>query len=329
MTDRIWILGASDPEMDAIERLLLGCGEYVAHALDAAEQRVRPYNAYRGVVHRYINGYGALHTPETWYLVECVVLYPEPTSLGREDIPEIVTIDHHRPGDPGFGVRPAAFMRASSIGQVINELARLDVLPRNWQSASSSIDRCDPVVVLPSGMFARVPRDLVLTAAADHCLGAAYQGKCPGVDPDELMQWRAESRAECHGRTVACVLADVEAATSALQQAPRITLLQEWVGCEDHDTHPVKKGCPRCQLEKIEVANMRRETPIPELLEAATRTGIGYISGPLIGPDGRMKYTCSGSAEQVVAFLRFWAPSQGLGDLYGDPDRGFAGGYRP
>ena len=40
------------------------------------------------------------------------------------------------------------------------------------------------------------------SAAADHCLGAAYQGLCPGVDPDELMQWRVESRAKFQDREV-------------------------------------------------------------------------------------------------------------------------------
>lgn len=67
----------------------------------------------------------------------------------------------------------------------------------------------------------------------------------------------------------------------------------------------------------------------PELSEAATRLGVSYIAGPLASPDGRRKITCSGSAEQVRAFLEVWAPGHGLVDLYGDPARGFAGGYVP
>src|SRR5690606_8892557 len=38
-------------------------------------------------------------------------------------------IDHHRPGDPGFGKSPAEFMSASSIGQTIAELA----IRRTWR----------------------------------------------------------------------------------------------------------------------------------------------------------------------------------------------------
>src|SRR5690606_24433639 len=45
-----------------------------------------------------------------------------------------------------------------------------------------------------------IPDDLVYTAAADHCLGAAYRGECPGVDPDALMHWRVAQRATFQGR---------------------------------------------------------------------------------------------------------------------------------
>jgi len=74
------------------------------------------------------------------------------------------------------------------------------------------------------------------------------------------------------------------------------------------------------------VKDMRRETPYPELPEAATRLGIGYISGPLT-EKGRKKITVSGDRRQVEAFMKVWAPKNGLVDIYGDPARGFAGGY--
>src|SRR5690606_10871211 len=151
----------------------------------------------------------------------------------------------------------------------------------------------------------------VLIAAADHCLGAAYRGECPGVDPDELMRWRAESRAKFQGRTVDEVLADVERAQAPLRAAPELGLL----------------GDP---CSAVVVRDMRQpvdQRPTRELPEAAVRLGIGYVSGPLVGPDGRQKITCSGTADQVRAFLDHWAPAQGLVDAYGDPARGFAGAY--
>lgn len=86
--------------------------------------------------------------------------------------------------------------------------------------------------------------------------------------------------------------------------------------------------CLHCTEPSIGVADMRNcANLLPELHEIATRLGIGYIIGPLASPDGRSKYTCSGTSEQVKAFLERWAPGEGLVDLYGDPVSGFAGGY--
>lgn len=76
---------------------------------------------------------------------------------------------------------------------------------------------------------------------------------------------------------------------------------------------------------------MRRPAPIPELPEAATRDGVAYVSGPLIDArdPGRAKYTVSGPADVVCAWMESWAPTQGMVGIYGDSARGFAGGYLP
>ena len=79
----------------------------------------------------------------------------------------------------------------------------------------------------------------------------------------------------------------------------------------------------------VYVRDMRRDKPVPELPEAAMRMGASYISGPLVGSDGRAKFTVSGSPATVRAFIEVYAPGQGLVDTYGDPARGFAGGYAP
>src|SRR5690606_5323560 len=41
----------------------------------------------------------------------------------------VIRIDHHCPGDPGYGRPPSEFLTASSLGQVISELARLGKPP--------------------------------------------------------------------------------------------------------------------------------------------------------------------------------------------------------
>ncbi len=216
--ERLWILGAADPEMEAIEALLHECGERVAYALDDRGQRVHAGNAYRCMPLDHDLPADDQSHPETVYWVECDV---DDAHSRVTDGPGLRRIDHHRPGDPGHGQPPAEFLPASSLGQMIVELAKLGRLPRSWHFSSpgpadragslyyhghrdaeaigGEIRGCGPRVWQieqaaecagsACSLVGLVPRDLVLTAAADHCLGAAYHGECPGVDPDELVRW--------------------------------------------------------------------------------------------------------------------------------------------
>lgn len=320
MTDnRIWILGAPDPEMELIEKLLRECGEEYIYALDDRGERVHPGNAYRCPVPEVPEG-------STVYAVECTNIFPEGW----------VRIDHHRPGDPGYGRPPAEFLAASSIGQVIATLARstagpvlLDGLQDSalWRPGEMAPCQEKPggfslwhgqwVVgtVNPRmggvGRFGHylgwgVPQDLVLAAAADHCLAAAYAGECPGVAPEALVKWRAETRAAHQGRSADDVLADVERARYLLRDE-----------------------CPRVALSLYHtVIDARRIYRVPELSEAAFRDGKTYIT-TVVDRDGREKVVLGGctTPEVVRAFMEQWAPGEGLEDIYGDPERGFAGGY--
>lgn len=352
---RIWILGAQDPEMEAIEKLLTECGETVIHALDERGQRVHPGNAYTPCVR---SGWelgemlrireSAEHCDPRWtgpdgcsprvqaegtdyafadceiITVECEAprLPPEIMGVGGFAGPIIrcTTVDHHRPGDPGFGRPPAEFLEASSLGQVISKLADLGTTPPEWEMIED-----------PRGstqhMRDVIPSRLVMIAAADHCLGAAYAGKCPGVAPEALGRFRAEERARFSGRDVSYLSADIESTTGAIKSASKVQLaVNRCCYCGD-----IEQGCAWCSCggycHDLSVADMRREPPWPELPEAGTRAGVSYIAGPLDCPDGRRKITCSGTPEVIEAFMRHWGPAQGLTDIYGDPARGFAGGY--
>jgi hypothetical protein len=194
----------------------------------------------------------------------------------------------------------------------------------------------------------RVPAALVFTAAADHCLGAAYAGQCPSVDPSALMSWRAESRATFQRREVDAVLADIAAAKAALDEAPRLILENTpgthcgggkcgcrvggygYGGTTSIGTGDCYCGCDGCHDgdRDVVVADMRGRH-VPELPEAGTRYGIAYVADGLPGPDGRTKVVCSGGRAVTEAFLNDWGPRHGLVDCYGDPARGFAGGYLP
>ena len=308
----LWVLGAADPEMSVIEGLLRQAEQDVAYA-SINGVRVHPGNAYRADVPSDASAHDRL------ILVECGL---------REDVngpewsqPAVTVIDHHRPGDPGFGRPPAKFLSASSVGQVYARLNDFSVDEYRFYGCWR-----EPYYVVPSGYEmpltgdyfdpdpdwrVPLPRQVVLASAADHCLGAAYRGECPGVDPDDLMSWRVASRAAYQRRPEADVMADVRSATDALRKAPR---LRECEIC----------ACPDPCIEHT-VRDMRGPV-VPELPEAACRLGVGYVAGPLTCPDGRQKTVFSGTPRQVKWFMACWAPSR-LTDVYGDPDRGFAGGY--
>jgi hypothetical protein len=277
-------LGASDPEMNMIDRLLRECGATVRYA-ELGGRRVRPADAYRA------ENIG----PDATLVVECG---PAPDGA--------VICDHHRPGDSGYGKQPSEFLPASSLGQVIAHLGQrmcdqqdmgmtLAYRSGAWRLAEKGTMAYREAVV---------PENILFAAAADHCLAAAYRGECPGVEPDALMEWRVRSRAVFQCRSAEEVLADVASARQALRSAPVLQL-----------------------TDGIAARDMRGQH-VPELPEASAREGLCFVADGLPEPDGRVKVVCqSGTPEQIRAFMQSWAPAHGLMDVYGDPARGFAGGY--
>ena len=101
MTRRLWILGASDPEMERIENLLSSVGEAFAHATIGGA-RVRPDSAYKADE---VTATSPHATLDAWQngdeeldevvLVECS--RPLRAAFGPA---MVVVIDHHRQGDP-------------------------------------------------------------------------------------------------------------------------------------------------------------------------------------------------------------------------------------
>jgi len=271
MPSRIWVLGAADPEMERIEQLLADAGEDVTYAVVGGEPGGERVKP------------GTAYGGRPWrridpatpvITVECSV---DPWSVRPGQIAH--ACDHHRPGDPGYGRPPADFWAASSIGQVCAILGHAPT------------------------------RELLLIAASDHCPSAAYAGLCPGIDPDELLRWRAASRAAFRGITAEQMEATVLAAVAVLRAAPMIRL--------DGQAGPGT------------IADVR-DLHVPELPEASLRLGVPILCRGL--PDrGRRKINVLGDVggHHVRAFLGGWAARNGLVDMYGDPMRGYAGGYDP
>lgn len=74
---------------------------------------------------------------------------------------EVIHIDHHHPGDRGYGKSAQQFWEASSLGQLMDFLSGYE-LPDNPTS------------------------EMRVIAAVDHCLTDALEGKCPGVEVKEV-----------------------------------------------------------------------------------------------------------------------------------------------
>lgn len=277
-----------DPEMEMILSILSKLSMPHQHATVDGKP-VHSGNAYKA---------DRIEHEGTLVFIECAPADGRPS--------DSVVVDHHREGDPGYGIEPDEFFKGSSLGQLLVYLAEqlLDFSPLGWEALGGD---GFPLIYQSSGQLLLaaaqywdylLPKEVVLTMAADHCLGAAYKGQCPGVSPEAMRSHRTRVRSAFQGISPEELETLVASAEVELEKAPEFS---------------------------PDIKDMRRDTPVPELPEAALRKGIGYISGPLVGRDGRRKFTCSGNTEQVETFLS--TNPLGLVDVYGDPARGFAGGY--
>lgn len=251
MKNDFFVLGAPDHEMQEIARVCREAGLPYGYATVGGAV-VHSHEAYQATGATSLVPRGARIV-----CVECRVI----------GLPSDVIIDHHQPGDPGFGMSPERYLEGSSLGQF---LALLGIAPTQRQR---------------------------VIAAADHCLTAAYRGDCPGVTPDELREFREETRSRARGISRDELSRQIQVAAGALHSAPKI------------------------RLADTDVAWM--EAPPNEVSEASARLGMPYVYLRQ-QDDGRTKAGIRSAPADVV---QAWLERCGLQSTYGDPQRGFAGGY--
>ncbi|MEO7068737.1 MAG: hypothetical protein ABI114_17645 [Rhodanobacter sp.] len=268
----VFVLGAKDPEMRLIEEVLESLSFSILKATKNGK-RVYPGNAYKADAPNL-----AAYNYSTLYIVEC----------GWQDEPtHAIHIDHHHPGDPGYGKPPTQYFSASSIGQLFAVISQLLI----HENRRDELDQ----------MTRRYDRIAHLVAAADHCLGAAYQGECPGIDAHELMDWCVQQRAAFQKRPVEEVIAELRHSQAVIRQLAVDGLA---------DLRSLPGGT------------------VPAAPEAACREGVAVLT-TVIDRDGRQKVGLLGATkDQVTQFLSGQLVTE-LVDYYGDPARGFAGGYVP
>lgn len=249
--------------MREIEKVLAAVGAPFCHAA-VSQQRCHSGSAYSAdsvvCVGRNAHHREFLLRPtEDVAFVECGLAGFEP----------VLCIDHHNPGDAGFDKGPADYLQGSSLAQVLNHYG---LEPTETQR---------------------------LLCAADHCLTAAYQGECPGVDPDELLFMRASWQALMTYRSMGDTLTSILAAAKAVNQ--------------HYD--------PAAGMS-IFLDPTRTPADLPE---GAARAGkaVRYRSLSL---DGVLKEMVKGGTPaQLAAFI---AEHEALGRrTYGNPYRGYAGAY--
>ena len=122
--ERAVVLGASDPEMDLIERILEERLPYCRiHYASYRGKRVTPTDAYRA-------DSPAPRTGQMW--IECA------PSGGFGDA-RVHLVDHHHPGDPGYDCSAREYWRGSSVGQVFEHFG---FAPTKKAQIAAAADHC-------------------------------------------------------------------------------------------------------------------------------------------------------------------------------------------
>ena len=362
-TKLFFVLGANDPEMQAIEHLLRTCHQEFRYMKNGVN-RVTTEEAYYSTNNIDIGLSAGLPTSDqAWTIVfiECGG-YHAAKKATLQYIGGLFHIDHHQPTDPGYGRPPEDFMLASSLGQAISLLARFGCLDdiyylssdwdwspadnrwqlgRIWRTAYSDITDISWYVDIGSHnnkFHARIPRELVMTAAADHCLLAAYKNKCPGVSRSELIQHRVKRLANKSRSGYDFLFQEVNKQRERVHRPPAILTpggerfvrcnICPQSACETYSEYGTHAGQTfRFDTDATaNVADFTNENMTPYLKEAACIEGVPCIF-TIHNRNRVRKVSLVGASPTVVKNFMSGGYISGLHSYYGDPLRGFAGGY--
>lgn len=295
----LFLLGAPDAEMQLIESLLRDAGQAFVHAAGAGGARLRPGEPPAPAMQtRPDAGFGPVGR---LILVECAARFQD-AGLREQlrvayDAESVVVIDHHDTEQASYP--PARFLEAASCGQIWKLLHGSDV----------------------------PPAAVVLEAAADHCLGAAFAGQCPGVERDALWAHCVQTRTATYGATPELL----EVARATIQRAkPHPAFAERNLFVADLSGDPAERG-----------SAWGPET-------AGLSYPLDYVGGPLVGSALGRAYIVrvktrdgyafrGGGGGDACAAARAWPQiAEALGcygptapaptNAYAFPDRGLWGG---
>lgn len=282
-----FVLGAADPEMNRVEEVLTRLDVPFYHALfkgaDGTWARVHGGVAYKATEVGFVGADGAvaLHgvNPETLVFVECAVAGLTPAER----------LDHHNPGDRGYGAGPASYWEASSLGQLYHFL-------KEWAVSRPTLKEWT------AGHLASIfGEDRLLLAASDHCPSHAFQGRCPGVDVGALRSMRRANAAAFQKKALPDFDREVDAAVAALLELPTVVT--------SAGVYRVSEG----SIPQLNHAQLELGVPVEYRMAGNAR-------------DPRTKVGLLGGEPELI---KLWMSSKTseLDGIYGDPERGYAGGY--
>lgn len=279
--DYIAILGADDPEMRAIEQLLVIVGIDYRYATSKGE-RCQPHNAY--------------FADRSDHAAGLIKLTFECEELAINDrFNDTILFDHHRPMDKGYQTPGELGIRGSSIGQFIS-----------WANS---------VELITDEQYADNLDSVRLVGSLDHCLPAAVNGECLGVNPNTARLMHMHNLSQSYGVGMHELATDIDNATLGIfvnghhniGVYPVFDLSDDPISADADEPYPYEYSVART---------------------AAIFAGLPVILGYEVpGVGTKIMLTGNPSPNLVSFFIDSYAPEKGLSQTFGVPNRRYAGAF--
>jgi hypothetical protein len=201
--------------------------------------------------------------------------------------------------------------RGLSLGETVILIDHHHQGDPGWDASPSEYWRGSSLGQLMNLMRLPANRRQRAIAAMDHCFAAAIRGECPGAPPSVVLQVKIDEIAKAHKVSGWKVRRHIRAHRGRLKHCDSVSLGSERV--VDYREADLGEGYT---LELLTAQVAAADQGIPVLLSHRD-------------PGGREKVTLTGLVERrmVQTFLEHGGREYGLIDLYGVPERGYAGGY--
>lgn len=302
----LFILGFFDPEMYAIERCL-GSATWAMRATVNRQIVASPADAYR-VDDFDVEADAASRVVRCW--VEC-----RPTGMSRADLEARgdIVIDHHAPGDRGFGEsRPGMLWAASSLGQVTAVI----VAARDAASFGSGY----------GPILARLAdSQTIARACVDHNLGIALSGAAVGVHPwAAVLVMALDKKLSALGPSTPVTADEVEAYIARVLAAREAVRAAHFID--------FGRGVRFRDMTEVQVAELPTAASLAGeayIARAPSRPGVPdtLVVGGLARPEAVARFMALARLAALRLPGEVLAKTPGGDGVYGDPARGFAGTY--